>query len=193
MRACVQGIGMDHRSVMKPLLLAVLLVVLPIGAEAQTAPAGPPAVGVVRVARQEITQTNEFIGRIQAVGPGSAGRPGHRVSRKAALCRRLRGQEGRSALPARAAAVSGPGRRQQGQRRAARSAAPQRRADARARAIPVEDRRRPASRRSILRSPRSALWRRRSPARRRSWNRPRSISATPRSARRSTARSAAPR
>jgi membrane fusion protein, multidrug efflux system len=59
---------MDHRSVMKPLLLAVLLVVLPIGAEAQTAPAGPPAVGVVRVARQDITQTNEFIGRIQAVG-----------------------------------------------------------------------------------------------------------------------------
>jgi membrane fusion protein, multidrug efflux system len=29
---------------------------------------GPPAVGVVRVSRQQITQTNEFIGRIQAVG-----------------------------------------------------------------------------------------------------------------------------
>ena len=30
-------------------------------------PGGPPAVGVVRVAPQEITQTNEFIGRIQAI------------------------------------------------------------------------------------------------------------------------------
>jgi membrane fusion protein, multidrug efflux system len=29
---------------------------------------GPPAVGVVRVARQEITQSNEFVGRIQSVG-----------------------------------------------------------------------------------------------------------------------------
>ncbi len=58
---------MDHRSVMTPLLLVLLLVMLPIGAEAQTAP-GPPAVGVVRAHHQEITQTNEFIGRIQAVG-----------------------------------------------------------------------------------------------------------------------------
>jgi membrane fusion protein (multidrug efflux system) len=35
---------------------------------AQPGPGGPPAVGVVRVERQQITQTDEFIGRIQAVG-----------------------------------------------------------------------------------------------------------------------------
>jgi membrane fusion protein, multidrug efflux system len=34
---------------------------------AQSQP-GPAAVGVVRVARQEITQTNEFVGRIQSIG-----------------------------------------------------------------------------------------------------------------------------
>ena len=36
-------------------------------AEAQLAPGGPPAVGVVRAERQQITQSDEFIGRIQAV------------------------------------------------------------------------------------------------------------------------------
>jgi membrane fusion protein (multidrug efflux system) len=37
------------------------------GAAAQQPP-GPPAVGVVRAERQQITQTDEFVGRIQAVG-----------------------------------------------------------------------------------------------------------------------------
>src|ERR1700735_2197526 len=37
-------------------------------ATAQPSPVGPPAVGVVRAERQQITQTDEFIGRIQAVG-----------------------------------------------------------------------------------------------------------------------------
>lgn len=37
-------------------------------ATAQPAPVAPPAVGVVRAERQQITQTDEFIGRIQAVG-----------------------------------------------------------------------------------------------------------------------------
>jgi membrane fusion protein, multidrug efflux system len=36
-------------------------------AQAQGAPGAPPAVGVVRAERQEITQSDEFIGRIQAV------------------------------------------------------------------------------------------------------------------------------
>ena len=36
-------------------------------AEAQGTPGAPPAVGVVRAERQQITQTDEFIGRIQAV------------------------------------------------------------------------------------------------------------------------------
>src|SRR6516225_9001766 len=49
-------------------LVALLLSVLPVSAQAQPAPGGPPAVGVVRAERQQITQTDEFIGRIQAVG-----------------------------------------------------------------------------------------------------------------------------
>jgi membrane fusion protein, multidrug efflux system len=38
------------------------------GSAAAQQPAGPPAVGVVRAERQQITQTDEFVGRIQAVG-----------------------------------------------------------------------------------------------------------------------------
>src|SRR6516162_10137568 len=49
-----------------PLLLMVSL--LPVIAGAQPAPGGPPAVGVVRAERQQITQTDEFIGRIQSIG-----------------------------------------------------------------------------------------------------------------------------
>src|ERR1700733_5291990 len=37
------------------------------GAVAQSGPGGPAAVGVVRAARQQITQSDEFIGRISAV------------------------------------------------------------------------------------------------------------------------------
>ncbi len=48
-------------------LLTFLLSLVLGDAKAQPAP-GPPAVGVVRAAQQQITQTNEFIGRIQAVG-----------------------------------------------------------------------------------------------------------------------------
>src|SRR5436305_569043 len=50
------------------LVLAFGLGLLPVEAEAQPGPGAPPAVGVVRVERQQITQTDEFIGRIQAVG-----------------------------------------------------------------------------------------------------------------------------
>ncbi|HEX3524649.1 MAG TPA: efflux RND transporter periplasmic adaptor subunit [Stellaceae bacterium] len=53
---------------MKHLLFAVAFAALPFAAEAQPAPAGPPAVGVVRAERQQITETDEFIGRIQSVG-----------------------------------------------------------------------------------------------------------------------------
>jgi membrane fusion protein (multidrug efflux system) len=42
--------------------------VLAASAAAQPTPGGPPAVGVVRAERQQIIQTDEFIGRIQAVG-----------------------------------------------------------------------------------------------------------------------------
>jgi membrane fusion protein (multidrug efflux system) len=59
---------MQLRSSGKVVLLLLILTALPIGAYAQPAPAGPPAVGVVRAERQQITQTDEFIGRIQAIG-----------------------------------------------------------------------------------------------------------------------------
>ena len=58
---------MAYRPGAPRLLLVPLLVVLASGAEAQM-PGGPPAVGVVRAEQQQITQTDEFIGRIQAVG-----------------------------------------------------------------------------------------------------------------------------
>lgn len=45
----------------------VVLASLSASAAAQPAPSGPPAVGVVRAERQQITQSDEFIGRIQAV------------------------------------------------------------------------------------------------------------------------------
>jgi membrane fusion protein (multidrug efflux system) len=50
------------------LLLLAFTSLVPFAAQAQPAPGGPPAVGVVRAERQQITQTDEFIGRIQAVG-----------------------------------------------------------------------------------------------------------------------------
>src|SRR5260221_54067 len=49
-------------------LLLLALTALSAGAKAQPAPAGPPAVGVVRAEWQQITQTDEFIGRIQSIG-----------------------------------------------------------------------------------------------------------------------------
>src|SRR5580704_16959231 len=59
---------MEFRPFAKVVLLLLILTVLPVGADAQPAPAGPPAVGVVRAERQQITETDEFIGRIQSVG-----------------------------------------------------------------------------------------------------------------------------
>jgi membrane fusion protein (multidrug efflux system) len=53
---------MNHR------LFALVLALLPVLAQAQPVPSGPPAVGVVRAERQQITQTDEFIGRIQSIG-----------------------------------------------------------------------------------------------------------------------------
>ena len=59
---------MRYRPFTKIVCLLLILIVLPVSAGAQPAPAGPPAVGVVRAERQQITQTDEFIGRIQAIG-----------------------------------------------------------------------------------------------------------------------------
>src|SRR5262249_11007909 len=58
---------MDHGSAMRCLYLILALALFAGKAEAQPA-AGPPAVGVVRAERQQITQTDEFSGRIQAIG-----------------------------------------------------------------------------------------------------------------------------
>ncbi|MFZ3235680.1 MAG: efflux RND transporter periplasmic adaptor subunit [Stellaceae bacterium] len=49
------------------LWLALVSGLVSTAAAAQPAP-GPPAVGVVRVAPEQITQTNEFIGRVQSIG-----------------------------------------------------------------------------------------------------------------------------
>src|SRR5215470_20013710 len=49
-------------------LLFLSFVMLSVGASAQPAPGGPPAVGVVRAEKQQITETNEFNGRIQSIG-----------------------------------------------------------------------------------------------------------------------------
>ena len=46
---------------------ALALALLSAQAAAQPKPAAPPAVGVVRVERQQITRSDEFIGRVQAV------------------------------------------------------------------------------------------------------------------------------
>ena len=62
------GITVAHKKVVRHLLVALFLATLVLEAEAQPAPSGPPAVGVVRVARQDITQSNEFVGRIQSIG-----------------------------------------------------------------------------------------------------------------------------
>src|SRR3981189_429185 len=53
---------------MMRILLALVLVLVPLSSRAQPAPAGPPAVGVVRAQRKQITETDEFIGRIQSIG-----------------------------------------------------------------------------------------------------------------------------
>jgi membrane fusion protein (multidrug efflux system) len=59
---------MEYWAFTKLVTLPLVLAVLSAPAAAQPAPGGPPAVGVVRVHKQEITQSNEFIGRIQSIG-----------------------------------------------------------------------------------------------------------------------------
>src|ERR1700751_6024525 len=56
-----QRVGAFH------LAATLLLVLHSREATAQPAATGPPAVGVVRAERQQITETDEFIGRIQAI------------------------------------------------------------------------------------------------------------------------------
>jgi membrane fusion protein, multidrug efflux system len=58
---------MEYKPFVTVVFLLLIFIVLPIAAGAQPAP-GPPAVGIVRAERQQITQTDEFIGRIQSIG-----------------------------------------------------------------------------------------------------------------------------
>jgi membrane fusion protein, multidrug efflux system len=62
------GMSMNRCWAGVPLCLVLWLSWCSVEAVAQALQGGPPAVGVVKAARQQITQTNEFIGRIQAVG-----------------------------------------------------------------------------------------------------------------------------
>src|SRR6201997_3641171 len=59
---------MEQVPFIKVVLLLLSSTLLSVGAGAQPAPGGPPAVGVVPVEKQQITETDEFIGRIQSVG-----------------------------------------------------------------------------------------------------------------------------
>jgi membrane fusion protein (multidrug efflux system) len=60
--------GVPIRLLSASLLTMSLLTILAGGAgQAQPAPAGPPAVGVVEATRRPITETSEFLGRIEAV------------------------------------------------------------------------------------------------------------------------------
>ncbi len=47
--------------------LPVLLLLLPLPAFAQLGPGGPPAVGVVTAQKRAVTETSEFVGRVQAI------------------------------------------------------------------------------------------------------------------------------
>jgi membrane fusion protein (multidrug efflux system) len=49
------------------LLIPVLALLIPAAAAAQRPPAGPPAVGVVKAEPHPITETNTFVGRVQAI------------------------------------------------------------------------------------------------------------------------------
>jgi membrane fusion protein, multidrug efflux system len=59
---------MAYKSAARYLLMALASGMLSAGAEAQPASRSPPAVGVVRAQHQQMTETDEFISRIQAIG-----------------------------------------------------------------------------------------------------------------------------
>jgi membrane fusion protein, multidrug efflux system len=67
----VQGVlenAMDCGPLKAVAIALLILASLSFAAEAQAPPGGPPAVGVVRVASQEITESNQFVGRVQSIG-----------------------------------------------------------------------------------------------------------------------------
>ena len=80
------------------LLLLALTGFVPFAARAQPAPGGPPAVGVVRAERQQITQTDEFIGRIQAMGEWRSSRASPPFLRSGNLSRVPRSKRATSSI-----------------------------------------------------------------------------------------------
>ena len=182
---------------MRPSLLAVLLAVCaglappPVHAQA---PGGPPAVGVVRVQQQPVTETSEFVGRIQAIDRVNL------IARVTAFLdqRRFaegsRGETGRPALRAGAGAVPGRPRGQAGRGAARRRRRLQNAAITLSRALdaaahagrPAIRRGRRACRDAVGRRPGAGGAGAAETVGRSTW-------ATPRSTRRSAARSAAPR
>jgi hypothetical protein len=81
-------------------LSALVLTLVTGGAGAQSMLGGPPAVDVVRAARQEITQSTEYIGRIQAIGRVSLVAAGeqHRLDRTVPNERPLAAQLGKTPI-----------------------------------------------------------------------------------------------
>ena len=181
---------MEHRPFMQVLLLLLIVSVLPVSAGAQPAPGGPPAVGVVRAERQQITQTDEFIGRIQAVGRVAL------VARVTAFLEKRLFVEGSEVKQGDLLYLleQPPFQAQVDSNKAnvAQLEAQHRNAEQQLErgAVPVENAAGQQQKVDQARSRRSVAWRRRSPRARRSCKQPRSISAIPKSARRSTAGSA---
>ena len=63
----MQVMGLSRFGAALPMCALALVVCQPVPAWAQAPQAGPPAVGVLRAQKRPITQTNEFIGRVQAI------------------------------------------------------------------------------------------------------------------------------
>src|ERR1700747_2778378 len=60
--------GWDAIRLIEFSLLLLIVALQSVVAGAQPAPGGPRAVGVVRAEKQRITQSDEFVGRIQSIG-----------------------------------------------------------------------------------------------------------------------------
>ena len=72
--------------------LSVLAVLSIIGSAANAQmPSGPPSVGVVRAQQTAITETSEFVGRIQAIERVRSDGAGHGLPRPAPVHRGQRG------------------------------------------------------------------------------------------------------
>ena len=129
---------MDLAGVSIRLLAASLLTIIAGGvAWTQPAPAGPPAVGVVEATRRPITETSEFLGRIEAINRVNV------VARVTAFLEKRLFNEGAEvkkgdrALSPRARSLRGRSRVETGAGGPAPGDAGKRQADDRARAYPA--------------------------------------------------------